>query len=116
MVYHGTVASEKIAFHPDGEPSKLHYIELTKSPHEPMFWVSCCCDENWFYSFYMEGNSDYERVKFNIMETIFECEDMADLIETLSDIFEDGFSDILIYDNDQDCENCDDNENNKYLN
>ena len=94
MVYHGTVVSEKIAFYPAGEPSKMHYIELAKSSNDPIFWVSCCY-EDWFYEFALESNSDYERVKFNIMEAIFECEDMDELLTCLSEVFEDGFANIL---------------------
>lgn len=115
MVYHGTVVSEKIAFHPAGEPSKLHYIELTKSPNEPLFWVSCCCYEDWFYEFSLESHSDYERVKFNIMDAIFECEDMDELLTCLGEVFEDGFANILIEHCD-DCECNDDQETEEYLN
>jgi hypothetical protein len=97
MVYHGTVVSERIGFYPAGDPANLHYIEITKAPNEPLFWVSSCCDEDWFYTFAFESNSDYERIKYNIMEAVFKCESMNELLVCLSEIFEDGFSDILIH-------------------
>lgn len=111
MVYHGTVTSERIAFYPDGDPTNMHYIEIARAPNEPLFWVGCCCDEDWFYTFAFESNSDYERVKYNIMEAVFECESMDELLTYLSEIFEDGFSNILI--SDACCEDC---ENKEYLN
>ena len=100
MVYYGTIVSEMIAVHPAGESSNLHYIKLTKSHDEPLFWVSCCCNEDWCYEFALESHSDYERVKFNIMEAMFECEDVDELLTCLGEIFEDGFADILIHEQD----------------
>lgn len=116
MMYHGTYTSETIELHPIGQPDELHYIELTKSATEPTFFATCCCDPHWYYEFYMENNSDYERVKMAIMDMIFECDEMVELLDVLSEIFEDGFADILVENNDDcdgDCEHC---ECNKYLN
>ena len=119
MMYRGSSFVELIAFCPNGEPENTHFIEMHKG--DGMFWVTYCCDADWCYEFYMYNQSDYERVKFNIMEAIFECEDTDELLNTLSEIFQDGFADILIEDEcDGDCENCEchenDNETNKYLN
>lgn len=110
MVYGGTYTSETIVIKAEGQ---MQYIELMKSANEPTFSVSCGCDEDWGYEFIMEDNSSYERVKITIMETIFECESMEEVLSTLSEIFENGFADILI-DNgcNGDCEHCE----NKYLN
>lgn len=107
MVYHGTCAVERIMVHPMNELGETHFIELVKAADEPVFYVTCCCDEDWFYEFYMSNNSDYERIKHNIMESVFECETMEELLKTLSEVFEDGFADILISEEcDGDCENC----------
>jgi hypothetical protein len=109
MVYYGTDISEHIVFHAAGASDDKHFIVMTKHSDVPAFTIGCCCDHEWRYDFWMNNNSDYERVKFNIMETIFECEDMDALLVVLSEIFEDGFSDILIKDNECDCDcNCKD--------
>ena len=96
MVYCGTSYEENIFIHHDGEPTDIHYITMSKSPFESKFVVTCCCYEDWIYEFSMKTPSDYDRVKFNIMETMFECDSVDMLIAELSEIFEDGFSDILI--------------------
>lgn len=105
MVYYGTDIVEYIVFHPEGNYEDKHLIGMTKHSDAPIFTVDCCCDSEWHYDFWMENNSDYERVKLCIMEAVFECEDMDALMVVLSEIFEDGFEDILIKDKDKcDCD------------
>ena len=110
MVYTGTGMAEFINVNDNGN----HYsIEMAKMPNDNTFAVICDYDENWGYEFYMENNSDYEKVKFNIMEAIFECESMDELIKELSEVFEDGFADILVESNcscGSNCEFCNCNE------
>lgn len=107
MVYHGTSITERIMVHPMDGLNETHFIELTKVADDPVFFVTCSCDEDWFYAFMMGNNSDYERIKYNIMENLFEADTMDELLETLSEIFEDGFKEILIEDKcDGDCEHC----------
>lgn len=127
MVYYGTNNSELIIFHEPGDSGNKHFIELNKPIDGPTFSVRCCCDHDWHYEFYLRSNSDYERVKFNIMESVFECETIKDLLDDLSEIFKNGFDDILIEEDDDwecdgNCDCCEDNvtymnnETNKYLN
>lgn len=107
MVYYGTNISEKIMIHPAGEQDNIHFIKMTKYADAPMFSVTYCCDEAWNYTFWMENNSDYERVKMVIMDCIFECEDMDALIRILGEALEDGFEDILVTNEcNGDCEHC----------
>lgn len=109
MIYHGTSVHEMIQFHPIGCKNELHFIEMTKSAEGPTFSVMCCCDPDWYYEFYMENNSDYERVKMAILDSVFNCDDVEELMDELSEIFEDGFEDILVDDRcdcDFDCDNC----------
>lgn len=109
MVYYGTNMVECIEFHTAGDPNDGHFIMMTKRSDAPIFTVECCCDSEWRYDFWMKNNSDYERVKFNVMEAIFECEDMNALMRYLGEIFEDGFEDILVEEEchcDGDCEHC----------
>ena len=107
MVYYGIDTTEYIVFHAAGASDDKHFIAMTKHADMPIFTVNCCCNPEWHYNFWMDNNSDYDRVKFNIMETIFECEDMDALLVVLSEIFEDGFSDILVEEDECDCDgNC----------
>ena len=112
MTYHGTYAIEKIAVHPMDNMNEIQFIELMKSADEPIMCVDCCYDDDWHYEFYMDSSSDYERIKFNIMSAIFECDTMEELLDMLSEIFEDGFADILIEEEcDGDCAYCEFNNN-----
>ena len=96
MVYYGTDVVEVIRFNPMNNLNETHYISMTKSADDVTFRVETCCDPNWCYEFYLLNNSDYERVKFNIMNAVFECDTVGQLIVTLEEIFEDGFEDILV--------------------
>lgn len=98
MIYQGTDVVEIIAINPMNDMNETHYINMVKSGTGPVFYVTCCCNSDWYYEFVMENNSDYEIVKFNIMETIFECDTMNELLCALSKVFEEGFGDILIED------------------
>lgn len=110
MVYYGTDMVECIAVHEAGDSENKHMIGMTKHADMPVFTVDCCCDSEWRYDFVMNCSSDYERVKYNIMNAIFDCEDMNALLVALSKIFEDGFKDILIKEDkckcNGHCENC----------
>lgn len=116
MVYAGTNNSELIIFHAAGDSDNMHFIELNKPINGMTFSVGCCCDREWGYQFRMESNSDYERIKFIIMDSIFNCDDVDELLNMLSSTFEDGFSDIIIKDEcDGNCNCCENNEDNKYF-
>jgi hypothetical protein len=96
MVYCGTDVTELIVFHTVEDSSNQHFIMMTKHADVAIFSVECCCDSEWRYDFHLKNNSDYERVKYNIMTNIFECEDMHALMVALSELFVGGFKDILI--------------------
>ena len=107
MIYKGSYEIEIIEITPMDEMPKTHYIQLQKAKDDSTFSVSCCCDEDWYYEF-VYTKSDYERIKFNIMECVFECDTMDELLDTLSDVFEDGFEPIneVAHECCGDCENC----------
>lgn len=100
MIYTGTGVAEFINVN-DG--NEIWSVELAKMPDKPTFVVCCDYDDDWGYEFYMENNSDYERIKYCVMEALWECDDMEELLDTLSDIFEDGFADIIV-EHECDCE------------
>ena len=109
MIYHGTITTESIVVHPYDNGHIYQAVELTKHADVNEFSVRLDDgDDTWTWSFSLTNNSDYERVKFNIMDAIFEVEDMAELAEVLDEIFTDGFADILVEDDDcdGDCDNC----------
>lgn len=107
MVYYGTETAELIMLHGEGDEASMHYIGMIKSPDIPTFTVESCCDNNWKYEFYVDNNSDYERVKMAIMETAFDCDTIEEVMEQLSEVFEDGFSDILVqHECNGNCEHC----------
>ena len=104
MIYSGTGVAEFINVNDRG---KDYIIMLDKMPDKSTFVVLCDYDDNWGYEFYMENNTSYEQVKFNIMSEIFECETMYELLTHLSEIFEDGFADIIVEaECECNCENC----------
>lgn len=101
MVYYGTETTDRILI------EDMHYITMTKLADIPAFVVRCCCDSDWEYEFYIDNNSDYERVKMMIMDAVSEADDMEDLMDMLSEVFEDGFDDILVrHECDGNCEHC----------
>lgn len=98
MIYTGTGVAEFINVNDRGG---LYSVEMAKMPDRSTFVVCCDYDEDWGYELYMENNSVYEMVKLNIMNEIFECDTMYELLTSLSALFEDGFADILV---DEECE------------
>lgn len=102
MIYHGTYAKETIVVHPNNDERNYQFIDIIKDANMPIFFVQIEDDGDlWTWNFQMINNSDYERVKLNIMETIFKINNMKQLIEILDNIFTDGFADILINDTDE---------------
>ena len=102
MKYCGTDNVEMIQFSPMDALNEVHYIMMQKAFDEPVFYVSCCCDDDWFYAFAFEDNTTYEQIKYNIMEAIFNCDTMPELLDYLDGVFVEGFGDVLIYDDDDD--------------
>lgn len=107
---------ERIMIHEADDLDSQHYIDLVMSKDDATFAVTCCCYDEWFYEF-MYSKTDYERIKFNIVDAIFACDDMDELISVLDDIFQDGFDDIIVDSSEcleccGDCDRC----NSEYLN
>lgn len=107
MIYCQTISKECIAVHPMDNMKNTQYVEFTKYGDVPMFsvWMYDGEDE-WIWDFELFTPSDYERVKMNTFDAIFECDTMLELAEALDAIFRDGFSNILVTDECSDCDNC----------
>jgi hypothetical protein len=111
MVFCGVYEEENLVVHPMDDLDSSHYISIIKAKEEPIFYVTCCCDEDWIWEFEYT-RSEYERIKYLIMDAICVCDTMDELMDTLTEDFE---SYDMIFDNDTeeyececdgDCENC----------
>jgi len=114
MLLCGTYETEKIMVHPDDNPHSSHYIAITKDKDEPMFFVTSCCNDEWIWEF-VYTKTNYEIVKFLIMDCITECGTMGELIDALDAVFEEDCVEMLYNEAelqeieiecDGDCEHC----------
>ena len=113
MLYCRTYETEIIVVHPFNNPDESHFIEIEKDGSTPTFSVTCCCGEDWCWNFiYTKRN--YDLIKYYIMDCIRECDDIDEVIDTLDEIFEENFMDIVCNFDEDDCAfadcdgNCDD--------
>ena len=123
MIYCGSYETETIVVHPSNDPHSSHYLEITISKNEPTFYVTCCCDDEWEWKFWYD-KTNYEVVKYLMMDCIIACGTMRELIDTLDATFYDECAEIVCeeaelqegeWECDGDCDNCGFNED-KYLN
>lgn len=107
MIYCKTVEVERIAVHPMNDVKNTQFVELVKHGDESVFsvWVDDGINE-WFWEFDMTCPSDYERVKLNIFDAIFNCDTMLELVYALDKVFKDGFQGVLIEDECSRCVGC----------
>ena len=113
MVYRGTNKTETIWFSQVGDLGDVHYVELITPDDESVFYVTTCCNEDWMWAFNMDGASNYEMVKYVIMDAALKCDNAGDLLDMLDDIFADEFEDILVEDNNDCCGHCCENCNHR---
>ena len=104
MRYCGTTMHEKIWMCNCRDYTDQHYIDLVKAESDNVFFVNSCCDEDWYWVFYLNGVSNYEMIKHVIMDVMLESRDMYEVMETLDEVFEENFGEIVAVD-DCDCEN-----------
>ena len=106
MVYHGTSKIETIWVGPENDMDDVCCIDMTKVYDENAFYVSTCCNTDWVWKFNMEGETNYEMVKHTIIDEVFECENMIELMDHLDDIFGELFGDIVAYEDEAHDECC----------
>ena len=98
MILCGFGSVERIMCHEVNALDVQHYIDLTMDKDEPVFYVTCCCDDRWQWDFdYSKTN--YERIKNIILDCMFKCGCMEELIEVLDEIFEE-----IVYGSDEEIE------------
>jgi hypothetical protein len=110
MVYCGSSYTENIIVHEENLQGVIedvaHCISLTTAAHEPKFCVTCCCNEEWMWEFYYTSKTDYERVKMCVMDMLYECNDMYQLMDLLDEVFLEVFEDMLVEEEIECCGNC----------
>lgn len=104
MMYCTTEKIERIWFAPESNEDDLHYIEMYKS--EDKCYVTVDGDDDWMWAFKLDDPSNYEVVKYTIMDAMFKACCMDNFKENLDIAFEDCFAEILVDDDECDCE-CD---------
>ena len=116
MVFCGIIATEQIDLHPEENLNKTFSIGLTMDKHEPKFYVWCDYDRDWFWEFWYLSRTGYEKVKQCILDVSYECEDIDETLEILSEVFFEGFGEMLVDDDEEEICQCESVSCSKYLN
>lgn len=95
MIYCSSGSLERLFFHVNNNLEERHWIDIEMSDSTPTFAVSICCDDEWMWEFWYD-KTNYDLVKYVIMDCIFKAEDMDELIEVLDEVFEENFDDIVV--------------------
>lgn len=113
-----TLNVERIMVHPNDTPHESHYIDIIMDGHNPVFYVNTCCDEEWEWTFWY-SKTNYDIIKYAIMDCIAECGTMEELIYALDATFDEEcremtFNEAELQEDelecDGNCENCGFNE------
>ena len=96
MRYYGTEKMDSIAFMTDGEHPEMHFIMMMRTMHDPLLEVTCCCDSEWNYLFDISDASNYERLKYDIMECAAYSLNMKALTSELDRVFTEQYGGIMI--------------------
>ena len=105
MIFDGTMKSEALFFHLDNDKSAVHFVEMERDCEEDTFRVSVCCDDEWEWKFYDQA-SNYDLVKHAIFDVAFDADNMTELINGLDAVFEEYFYEIVAFECNCGCENC----------
>lgn len=85
---------------------ETYEINIIMDPVDPVFFVYSYANEEWIWEFKYTNKTDYERVKQCIIDMVYGCENIDELMYALNDVFMEYFSDMLIYQEDEyQCEN-----------
>lgn len=105
MIFCGSYEVENLVVHPSNNLNEAHCIEITKYKDAPIFSVTYCCDDEWIWEF-MYNKTNYEVVKYLIMDSIVECDTMEELIDMLDEVFEIECDHMICEGAEYDCECC----------
>ena len=96
MIYCSTGNLERVFFYPNDDSTETHWIDMEMSSCGSTFKVTYCCDEEWVWKFFYD-KTNYEIVKYLIMDCIAVCDTMEELIDALDEIFEEDCADFVCY-------------------
>ena len=105
MIFEGIMKSEALFFHLDNEKDSTCFVELERDCELDLFRVSVSWDDEWEWKFYDKA-SNYELVKHAIFDVSFDAADTTELINGLDAAFEEYFYEIVAYECDGCCGNC----------
>lgn len=94
MLYCNTSNVELVTVHPDNNPHESHYISIETNCDMPVFTVSCCCDEEWEWTFWY-NKTNYDIAKHLIMDCVFASETMEELIDAMDEAFYEYLSEVV---------------------
>ena len=104
---------ERFYVHPSNNPHERHWVDVSMRGDAPTFAVTSCCDDEWIWEFWYD-KTNYDLVKHVVMDCIFECDDMDELIDAMDETFAEYFYEIVVDEDlqedeiqcDGDCDNC----------
>lgn len=104
MVYYSNYATEGMVFYAKEDVDDFYIITLTKNLDGETFRVEVDFDNDWYWELEMIPGA-YEMVRHMIMDVAFKCDNEDELLMELDTMFEDCFSEIVVWDNEEcDCE------------
>lgn len=96
MFYKGTAQVEHICIAPECDVDAEYCISMMKAEQDNAFYVTTNYDDDWFWEFYLDGMTNYEMVKHMIIDVVFDCDTMDEVIAELDNAFGDIFEDIVV--------------------
>ena len=103
MIFCGITKAEQIYLQADDDLDKIYVIELLRDGYEPKFTAWSDYDKDWTWDFWYTSETDYERVKWAILDMIDEYNSIPAVLIALNDAFLEYFVDMLV-DNKKECE------------
>ena len=102
MIYHGTTKTETILVHPFDDETDIQFVDMVTDADLTILYVNV---DEYSWEFVLRSLSDYEWIKFAIMEVIQTVNDIEELVAELNEVFIENFEDILVeYSDDDDDE------------
>lgn len=105
MIFNGIIKTEALFFHLENDTDDLHFVDMERDCEEGTFRVSVCCDDEWEWKF-EDKASNYELVKHAIFDVALDAENMTELINGLDAVFEEYFYEIVAFECNNCCGNC----------
>lgn len=98
MVFCGIAKTEQIYLREPNNSEEVYFIELLRSSSEPKFTVWSEYDGSWDWEFWYTSETDYERVKWAIMDIAGDdiYNNIDETLGALEYAFHEYFSDMLV--------------------